>query len=77
MTSRLQAISAGEGLWRPTSPNGTAARARDRETPRTRLHGIPIGVKDVNYIGNVAVSKYEVPQEAIDYAFNRSPFRIV
>jgi len=23
------------------------ARARDRETPRTRLHGIPVGVKDV------------------------------
>jgi hypothetical protein len=37
----------------------------------------PIGVKDVNYIGNVALSKYEVPKEAIDYAFNRSPFRIV
>ena len=37
----------------------------------------PIGVKDVNYIGNLAVSKYEVPQESIDYAFNRSPFRIV
>jgi gluconate 2-dehydrogenase gamma chain len=37
----------------------------------------PIGVKDVNYIGNVALTKYEVPQEAIDYAFNRSPFRIV
>lgn len=37
----------------------------------------PIGIKDVNYIGNQALSKYEVPQEAIDYAFNRSPFRIV
>jgi gluconate 2-dehydrogenase gamma chain len=37
----------------------------------------PIGVKDVNYIGNVALTKYEVPKEAIDYAFNRSPFRIV
>ena len=23
------------------------ARARDKETPRTRLHGIPVGVKDV------------------------------
>src|SRR5690349_24113150 len=23
------------------------ARARDRETPSTRLHGIPVGVKDV------------------------------
>lgn len=37
----------------------------------------PIGVKDVNYIGNLAISKYEVPKEAIDYAFSRSPFRIV
>lgn len=37
----------------------------------------PIGIKDVNYIGNTAVSKYEVPKEAIDYAFQRSPFRIV
>ncbi|MBI2689951.1 MAG: gluconate 2-dehydrogenase subunit 3 family protein [Acidobacteria bacterium] len=37
----------------------------------------PIGIKDVNYIGNMALSKYEVPKEAIDYAFNRSPFRIV
>ena len=37
----------------------------------------PIGIKDVNYIGNQMLSKYEVPQEAIDYAFNRSPFRIV
>lgn len=37
----------------------------------------PIGIKDINFIGNQVVSKYEVPQEAIDYAFNRSPFRIV
>ena len=37
----------------------------------------PIGMKDVNYIGNQMLSKYEVPREAIDYAFNRSPFRIV
>lgn len=36
----------------------------------------PMGIKDVNYIGNTALSKYEVPQEAIDYAMNRSPFRI-
>lgn len=37
----------------------------------------PVGIQDVNYIGNQVLSKYEVPQEAIDYAFNRSPFRIV
>ena len=33
--------------------------------------------KDVNYIGNQVLSKYEVPKEAIDYAMSRSPFRIV
>ena len=37
----------------------------------------PIGIKDVNYIGNQALSKYEVPQEAMDYAIGRSPFKIV
>ena len=37
----------------------------------------PIGIKDVNYIGNQTLSKYEVPQEAIDYAISRSPFKIV
>jgi len=37
----------------------------------------PIGIKDVNYIGNGALTKYEVPKEAIDYAYNRSPFKIV
>ncbi len=34
----------------------------------------PIGVKDVGYLGNGAVSTYEVPQEAIDYVMRRSPF---
>lgn len=33
----------------------------------------PIGIKDVGYMGNTAVSKFEVPQEAIDYALKRSP----
>ena len=37
----------------------------------------PIGIKDVNYIGNQALSKYEVPREAMDYAIGRSPFKIV
>ena len=34
----------------------------------------PIGIKDLGYKGNRAWSKYEVPQEAIDYAIKRSPF---
>jgi hypothetical protein len=33
----------------------------------------PIGIKDIGYMGNTAVSKFEVPQEAIDYALKRSP----
>jgi len=34
----------------------------------------PVGIKDIGYMGNGAYSSYEVPQEAIDYAMNRSPF---
>jgi len=33
----------------------------------------PIGIKDLGYVGNTALSKFVVPQEAIDYAFKRSP----
>lgn len=33
----------------------------------------PVGIKDIGYMGNTAVSKFEVPQEAIDYALKRSP----
>ena len=32
-----------------------------------------VGIKDVGYMGNTAVAKFEVPQEAIDYALKRSP----
>jgi gluconate 2-dehydrogenase gamma chain len=32
-----------------------------------------VGIKDVGYMGNKAVSKFEVPQEALDYALKRSP----
>jgi gluconate 2-dehydrogenase gamma chain len=33
----------------------------------------PIGIKEVGYMGNTAVSKFEVSQEAVDYAVKRSP----
>lgn len=33
----------------------------------------PAGIKDLGYIGNTAVSKFEIPQEALDYALKRSP----
>ena len=33
-----------------------------------------IGIKDVDFRGNGSVSKYEVPEEVIDYALKHSPF---
>lgn len=31
------------------------------------------GIKDVGYMGNKGMAKFEIPQEAIDYALKRSP----
>jgi hypothetical protein len=33
----------------------------------------PTGVKDIGYMGNTAVEKFEVPQEVLDYVNKRSP----
>ena len=35
----------------------------------------PAGIKDLGFVGNASHTEYRVPQEAIDYAFARSPFR--
>jgi hypothetical protein len=34
----------------------------------------PVGIKGVGYIGNSAMSTFNVPQAAVDYALKRSPF---
>lgn len=34
----------------------------------------PLGVAEIGFKGNVGVSEFKVPQEAIDYALKRSPF---
>jgi gluconate 2-dehydrogenase gamma chain len=34
----------------------------------------PVGIKEVGYIGNSAMSTFSVPQAAVDYALKRSPF---
>jgi len=34
----------------------------------------PVGVQDIGYMGNKALSSFSVPQEAVDYAMKRSPF---
>ena len=33
----------------------------------------PMGVKDIGYMGNTAVAKFEVPQEVTDWVTRRSP----
>ena len=33
----------------------------------------PIGVKEVGFLGNGAMAKFEIPKEALDYALRRSP----
>ena len=35
----------------------------------------PAGIKDLGFVGNSSHTVYEVPQEAVDYAVGRSPFR--
>lgn len=35
----------------------------------------PAGIKDLGFLGNASHTEYAVPQEAIDYAVDRSPFR--
>lgn len=34
----------------------------------------PVGVKDLGYMGNSAMSEFHVPEEALQYALKRSPF---
>jgi hypothetical protein len=34
----------------------------------------PIGVKEIGFMGNGAVSEFKVPHEALNYALKRSPF---
>ncbi len=34
----------------------------------------PIGIKELGYMGNTAVSEFHVPEEALQYALKRSPF---
>ncbi|MCU1326035.1 MAG: Gluconate 2-dehydrogenase subunit 3 precursor [Bryobacterales bacterium] len=34
----------------------------------------PVGVKDIGFMGNGAMSSFSVPKEAVDYALKRSPF---
>ncbi len=35
----------------------------------------PVGIKDIGFMGNGAVSSFSVPDEAVQYAMKRSPFK--
>ncbi len=47
--ARIEARDSAVGAWQLLNPEAAIAeaRARDRETPRGPLHGVPIGVKDI------------------------------
>ena len=34
----------------------------------------PVGMADLGFMGNGAMSQFSVPKEALDYALKRSPF---
>jgi gluconate 2-dehydrogenase gamma chain len=34
----------------------------------------PVGTRELGYMGNTAVSEFQVPREAVQYALKRSPF---
>jgi len=34
----------------------------------------PVGMADLGFMGNSAMSQFSVPKEALDYALKRSPF---
>ena len=63
------------GIYRPSelSP-GIRFFAWVRRMTVDAFYTSEIGVKDIGYKGNTAISKFEVPQEIIDYALKRSPF---
>jgi len=57
-------------------PQAVGARFFDwvRKMTVDAFYTSPIGFKDLGYMGNKALSKYEVPKESMEYALKRSPF---
>ncbi|MBL8233492.1 MAG: gluconate 2-dehydrogenase subunit 3 family protein [Bryobacterales bacterium] len=58
------------------SPLAAGARFFDwvRRMTVDAYYTSPAGIKDLGFIGNAALSKYEVPKEVLEYALKRSPF---
>jgi hypothetical protein len=73
-TALLDAIA-----WRESAAAGMEAGVEffgwARKMVADAFYTSPIGIRDLGYQGNRAMSEFHVPPEAIDYAVERSPFR--
>jgi hypothetical protein len=72
-TALLDAIA-----WRESAPAGLEPGVEffdwARKMVADAFYTSPIGIRDLGYQGNRAMSEFHVPQEAIVYAVKRSPF---
>ena len=73
-TALLDAIA-----WRESAAAGMEAGVEffgwARKMVADAFYTSPIGIRDLGYQGNRAMSEFHVPREAIDYAIERSPFK--
>ena len=71
-TALLDAIAYTANVT-PETAYGTQFWTLLRNMVVDAFYTSPAGVKDLGYMGNKAVAKFEVPQEAVDYVMKRSP----
>jgi gluconate 2-dehydrogenase gamma chain len=74
-TAILDLIAYRENLTRDTALSpGVDFFTWARKMVADAYYTSPIGIKDLGYMGNTAITHFSVPQAAIDYALKRSPF---
>ncbi|MDR3698870.1 MAG: gluconate 2-dehydrogenase subunit 3 family protein [Candidatus Sulfopaludibacter sp.] len=74
-TALLDLIAYRENLRQdPALSPGIDFFAWARKMVADAYYTSPIGIKDLGYMGNTAMTHFSVPREAIDYAVKRSPF---
>src|SRR5579871_376916 len=66
-TALLDLIAFGKN-WTPELGPGISFFRWARKMVVDAFYTSPTGVKDIGYLGNTFVAKFEIPQEAIDYA---------
>jgi spermidine/putrescine-binding protein len=67
-------LAYGAGAAAPEVAGGRQFFTWARNMVVDAYYTSPVGVKDIGYMGNTAVSAFSVPQAAVDYALKRSPF---